>query len=389
MNPQFAENQRYPDRRNWPRDAETSGATANDCSGVASNASLPLADQAIPLALAARALRDAMKDKSYQHTPLGTMVRRYIRWLRNEYGATPTTVRDYEAILARMSLMLADRQVIEVETEDLRDVIDLWSARSPRTRQKVTSVVRSFWAWMEEQGFVALSPATKIRRPKGERKIAKPLSADARPRLLEATRTPRDRVGLYCLLGLGLRRDELARIKVSDFDVERGLLTVFGKGQKERQLPIIGLLAAELNIYLGVDLPLLHRPPEADDHLLYPVDKRADGKGPEGQMKRRLTPRPKDKLSDPAIHRWWYRILWDAGLVPRGQTSGLNMHRARHLFAIELRRAAGIDAASQALGHTDLSTTLGIYGHRDSEDLRKAMEALDQWRRDQDDQEGE
>ena len=48
-------------------------------------------------------MRAAVKDRSYQRTPVGVMVRRYLRWFRNEWGATPTTVRDYEAILARMS----------------------------------------------------------------------------------------------------------------------------------------------------------------------------------------------------------------------------------------------------------------------------------------------
>jgi integrase len=57
------------------------------------------------------------------------------------------------------------------------------------------------------------------------------------------------------------------------------------------------------------------------------------------------------------------------------------MHRARHLFAMELRRVAGIDAASQALGHSDLSTTLGIYGHRDDPDLEHAMDAHVRWLR--------
>ena len=58
------------------------------------------------------------------------------------------------------------------------------------------------------------------------------------------------------------------------------------------------------------------------------------------------------------------------------------MHRARHTFATELRRVAGIDAASHALGHSDLSTTLGIYGHRDLGDLERDMEAFARWRRD-------
>jgi integrase len=85
------------------------------------------------------------------------------------------------------------------------------------------------------------------------------------------------------------------------------------------------------------------------------------------------------RLSRQAVHRWWYRQAQAAGLVGPNATSGLNMHRARHTFAVELRRLAGIDAASHALGHSDLSTTLGIYGHRDASDLEAAMEAYGRW----------
>jgi integrase len=55
------------------------------------------------------------------------------------------------------------------------------------------------------------------------------------------------------------------------------------------------------------------------------------------------------------------------------------MHLARHTFATELRRVAGIDAASQALGHADLNTTLGIYGHQDQTDLEIAIERYARW----------
>jgi integrase/recombinase XerC len=335
-----------------PRDVGASGATAKDRIGVAGNANLPIADQAIPLALAARTLREAMKDKTYQRTPLGTMVRRYIRWLRNEYGATPATIRDYEAILARMSLTLADKEPIDVQTEDLRDVIDLWAEREARTRQKVTSVIRAFWAWMEEQGLIALSPAARIRRPRAPRKI-------------------------------GMRREELAGIQIRNFDADGRWVRVFGKGQKERRLPLRGPALAELQLMLTVDLPHLGRPPEPDDYLLYPVRRLANGKGPEGQMTYIRRAEPKKRPSPQAVHRWWYRLAQQAGLVGRGVTQGLNMHRARHLFAMELRRVAGIDAASQALGHSDLSTTLGIYGHRDDTDLEHAMDAYVRWLREQ------
>jgi integrase/recombinase XerC len=336
-------------------------------------------DTALTLAAAAAILRDAVKDKSYRATSLGTMVGRYLRWLRNEYGATPATVRDYEAILARMSLTLADREPIEVSIDDLRDLIDLWSTQSARTRQKVTSVVRSFWGWMEEQGHIAISPAARIRRPRAERRVARVLPLNARPRLLSQAKHPRDRLGLFCLLVLGLRRAELAGIQIRDFDADRGLLRVYGKGQKERLLPLRGPILTELRLMLSSDLPHVGRPPQGDDYLLYPIRTLTAGKGSEGQLLRRKVASPKDKPSPQAIHRWWYRQAQAAGLVGPGTTSGLNMHQARHTFAMELRRVAGIDAASHALGHADLNTTLGIYGHFDDSDLETAMDAYARW----------
>jgi integrase len=201
-------------------------------------------------------IREAMRDQSYRVTPLGTMVGRYLRWLRNEYGATPATIRDYEAILTRMSITLSDRNPIEVTIEDLRDVIDLWSSRAAGTRAKVTSIVRAFWSWAEEQGHIANSPAARIRRPRGERRVARVLPLDARPRLLSAAKHPRDRLGLFCLLVLGLRRSELAGIQMRDFDAQRGSLRVYGKGQKERTMPLRGPILAELRLLLAADLPI-------------------------------------------------------------------------------------------------------------------------------------
>ena len=145
----------------------------------------------LTLAELAPMMRDAMKDDRYLLTPLGVVVGRYIRWLRNEWGATPSTVRDYEAILARMAVLLADMQEpVDVSTEDLRKVIDTWSERSARTRAKVTSVIRAFWSWAEDEHLVGDSPARKIRRPRAEQKVAPVLPLDSRPRMLAVAKTP-------------------------------------------------------------------------------------------------------------------------------------------------------------------------------------------------------
>jgi integrase/recombinase XerC len=277
-------------------------------------------------------------------------------------------VRDYEAVLARMSLTLADREPLAVTVDDLRDVIDLWADREARTRGKVTSIIRSFWSWAEEHDHVPFSPAAKLRRPRAPKKTAPLLPHDASARLLTAAQRQRDHVALLMLLDLGLRRTEVTGIRVGDVDLARRTLTVFGKGQKSRVLPLRGRVVLELEAYMLTPLELVDRTPDLDDFLLYPEKRTAGG--------RLIAAYPKRRLSTKAMHRWWYARLADADLVADGVTAGMNMHRARHTFATELRRVAGIDAASQALGHADLNTTLAIYGHRDASDLERAMEAL-------------
>jgi integrase/recombinase XerC len=328
---------------------------------------------ALTLAEAALMMRSAVKDKSYRATPLGLLVGRYLRWFRNEWGATRSTLVDYESILSKMALTLADKDPLEVTVEDLRDVIHMWAEREARTRAKVTSVIRAFWAWAEEQDQVPFSPAAKLRRPRAPRKSAPllPLNTDAR--LLNATRTARDRVAVLFLVDLGVRRSELSGIRPRDIDLSRRQVTVFGKGQKSRVIPLRGRIVFEIERYMLEDLPFLNRQPEPDDFLLYP-EKRSEGR-------RIIAAYPKKRMSGPTIHRWWYRRLQEGGIVGEGMTSGLNMHRARHTFATDLRRVADLGAASQALGHSDLSTTASIYGHYDLTDLERAMEALAKSRR--------
>ncbi|HTP24696.1 MAG TPA: tyrosine-type recombinase/integrase [Anaeromyxobacteraceae bacterium] len=320
-------------------------------------------------------MRAAVKDKSYRATPVGLLVGRYLRWFRNEWGATPATIRDYEAILARMSLTLADRDPLEVTLDDLRDVIDLWADREARTRAKVTSVVRAFWTWAEDHDQVPFSPAAKLRRPRAPMKAAPLLPRNTDARLLNASPIARDRVAFLFLLDLGLRRAELAGVQPRDFDLGRRQVTVFGKGQKSRVIPIRGRIVLEIERYLLESLPHVNRTPEPDDFLLYPEKRGAGG--------RILAAYPKKRMSEPTIHRWWYRRLQAAELVGEGMTSGMNMHRARHTFATDLRRVADLGSASQALGHSDLSTTARIYGHYDLSDLERAMEAFARARRDE------
>lgn len=333
----------------------------------------------LTLAELAPMLREVVKDKSYRASQMGQLVGRYIRWFRNEWGATDATIRDYEAILARMSITLADRRPEEVDVEDLRAVIELWASREAKTRQKVTSVIRSFWGWAEEQEIVQVSPARKIRRPRAPKRVAPTLPGATDARLLAAAKEPRDRVALLLLLDYGIRRGGLQNVRVDDFDMSRRTVVVMEKGQKERELPLRGRILLEIELWFLSESPAIGRPPQRGDYLLYPIRR----------VGRRATASkgyPLKKPSATSMHRWWYSRLEDAGVVSEGTTGGMNMHRARHSFARDMRRVAGVDSASQALGHADLSTTLDLYGHQDKSDLERAFEAFARHRREQEEQ---
>ena len=75
------------------------------------------------------------------------------------------------------------------------------------------------------------------------------------------------------------------------------------------------------------------------------------------------------------VHRWWYEQLALAGFTVKGVQRVMNMHRARHTFATELRRdSRDLGVVQRMLGHDDIHTTEAYYGHYDLGDLEAAME---------------
>jgi len=323
----------------------------------------------LTLADIAPIIQRAVRDKSYRATPLGQLVGRYLRWARNERGLVgKTTVRAYEYALARMCLTLGAVAPEDVTVDDLRVVLELWADREPQTRANATTALRSFWSWAEDEGHVERSPATRLRRPKLPKKTIQLLPELVDTELLAVAENVRDRLALIVLLDYGIRKGELTGIQVRHLDLRRRTLTVFGKGQKHRVLPIRGRVVLTAEEYLLTDLPdPVSRQPEPDDFLVYSEHRNKYGVY-------RAT--PKEPMPSQTLHNWWYRHLRAAGLVGTDVTKGMNMHRARHTFATELRRTEGVDLGDvqHMLGHSDIHTTEAFYGHYDLSDLERAME---------------
>jgi integrase/recombinase XerD len=275
-------------------------------------------------------------------------------------------MRDYEAILAKLALDHADLELADfappVGTERLREFIDhRWGERTARTRAKVISVLRDFFAWaVRERGLIG-NPAQPIFRPR-KREVARGTFAEGDVRrLLAAQNRQRDRVALLLLFRLGLRKGELARVQFKHYDGRN--LTVFGKGGKVRYLPIV-----DRDLRTALERHILDRQPQPDEFLLYP-----EKTGPEfyGGPVGTIWRDPLKQLSSTAVHRWWANRLKRAGLEHRP------MHEARHTaITTFLRRTGNLKLAQMLAGHADIGTTANVYAHLDTSDLETALRAL-------------
>src|SRR4051794_34715978 len=180
----------------------------------------------LTLATAAQMMREAVKDKSYRATPLGLEVAHFMRWFRNEYGATSETLRDYEAILAKLAIDHADLELADFEppigTTRLREFIDArWGGAAPRTRKKVRSVLMSFFKWAQAEFKVHGNPVVAIRSPRLRDVERELFASEDIARIVEAQAELRDRVALKLLFLMGLRKGELAGVRFRDFDLGR------------------------------------------------------------------------------------------------------------------------------------------------------------------------
>jgi site-specific recombinase XerC len=341
------------------------------------------------LADASRMIRDALRDRSYRATPLGLEVASYYRWKKNEWGATADTLRDYEAILARLALFFADLELRDlappVGTERLRECWDYhWGDRSARTRAKVRSVWVDFFEWaMRERGLVG-NPARQLASPKKRETRVETFTPTFVEQVIGAQTYPADIIGCALILRYGLRKGGLRNIQRKHFDFERRLLEVQTKGGRVHTLPIVDewiwRRLGELELESGW---------QPDHFLLYRIDSRKMrvdldqaeeviqlGKGERvgyANVKRRLHDR---QLGQHGAHDWWYRCLATAGVVADDVTRGMNMHRGRHTAITDLLRSShDLKLAQLLAGHKDIRTT-ARYAQLDVGDLEQAMRAM-------------
>ncbi|HEY0661399.1 MAG TPA: tyrosine recombinase XerC [Lysobacter sp.] len=219
---------------------------------------------------------------------------------------------------------------------------------SPKSLQRRLSACRSFYAWLLKHGRVVASPAAAIRAPKAPRKLPQVLDPDEAQALVEVpTDAPlglRDRALLELFYSSGLRLSELCALHWRDLDLADGLVTVLGKGRKQRSVP--------LGSHARTALTQWHASTGAGrDAPVFP----GRGGGP-------ITPR--------AI-----QLRVRALALRQGLPKAVHPHMLRHSFASHILESSGdLRGVQELLGHADIATTQ-IYTHLDFQHLAKVYDA--------------
>ncbi|MEW6059445.1 MAG: site-specific tyrosine recombinase XerD [Actinomycetota bacterium] len=183
-----------------------------------------------------------------------SQVQRFLDHLTVERGLSANTLAAYRRDLARYGSFLASRGIGDASRVDDRAVAGFIARLSASTYDdgkpyRATSVVRalasvrSFHRFLMREGETSRNPAVLVPRPRLPRALPRPISSEEVARMAAAPDAGtaaglRDQAVIETLYGAGLRVSELVGLDVDDIDVEEGSVRVFGKGEKERDVPL-------------------------------------------------------------------------------------------------------------------------------------------------------
>ena len=287
-----------------------------------------------------------------QTAPLPPLADKWLEYLLVERGLSENSLAAYGADLREFCGFLAEKKAELAEVTPQTLSLYLFHLRhrglATRTLARHLSALRGLFSYLADEGDVGDDPAEYLENPKLPKKLPDVLTVQDMAAILAqpdmATSLGfRDRAMLELLYAAGLRVSELITLKVYDFDTQSGILRVFGKGSKERLVPIHFIAQEILDNYIKnwragfkpkVDVLFLNR----------------SGKG----------------LSRQAVWKAVKRHTLAARVAAE-----VSPHTFRHSFATHLLEGgADLRTVQMLLGHADISAT-EIYTHVQSGRLRR------------------
>lgn len=277
-------------------------------------------------------------------------------YLTFDRGVSERTVQAYQGDLIRIARFVVGtcgrHDPSEVDHQDLRAYLfhlkDL--GRAPTTIRRVLSSVRTYYTFLLEEGLVESDPSERLESPRTWRRLPTVLSLEEAEALVEAVShaSPvywRDRAILELLYATGIRVSELVQLRLGAVEMDERLVTVKGKGSRQRTVPFGEPAARCLGRYLSEVRPGLDR--GTSDGAVF--------------LNQRGT----------AFSRMSVWTLVQNAAKRGGIEKRISPHTLRHSFATHLLEGgADLVVVQELLGHADITTTQ-IYTHLDRSYLQE------------------
>ena len=289
---------------------------------------------------------------------LDVLVDQYLNYLLIERGLSKNTIESYSSDLSRYLDFLKKKRIHAINDADATAILKhLISLRNTglgaRSRSRHLVTLRGFYRFLVEEKVIKNDPTRIIDLPKSGLRLPDVLSFEEVERLLN---TPdinkptgaRDAAMIEVLYAAGLRVSELINLKVHDVNLEACFVRVFGKGSKERVIPI-GLYAKEkVDYYIKISRSKILKN-VASPYLFVA------------------------RAGKPMTRQGFWKLLRKYG-QKAGIIRKIKPHSLRHSFASHLLEGgADLRSVQIMLGHVDISTTQ-IYTHVAREHLKKIHE---------------
>jgi integrase/recombinase XerD len=289
---------------------------------------------------------------------LDLFVDRFIAFLTIEKGLARNTIESYALDIARFLDFLKRNDIHTLSGIDtpviIKHIIDLReSGLEPRSRARHLAALRGFFRYLVKEKVISNDPSRIIDIPKTGLHLPDVLTVEEITALMDAPDTKkhkgaRDAAMIELTYAAGLRVSELVHLEMHHVHLEAGFIRVFGKGSKERIIPIGSYAKTKVETYINQARPLLLKN-GVSPYLFFA----REGK--------------------PMTRQGFWKLLNKYALAAKIQKH-LTPHTLRHSFATHLLEGgADLRSVQTMLGHADISTTQ-IYTHVTGKQLKMVHE---------------
>ena len=277
------------------------------------------------------------------------LINEFIDYLRFEKKYSENTIVSYQNDLKK-ALIFFKNDFNNLTKKDIQNYIrQLSKQESSASVSRSISTLKSLYKFLELNKYAKNNPLTTITKPKTFKKLPKVLSEEEVDKLLDINLKTdfdyRNKAMLELMYSSGLRVSELINLTVNDIDLINSSVRIFGKGSKERIVPLNDYAIEALNNYISNHRRSLFK--HGENNYLF-----LNNHG--------------NKMTRQGFFKTLQKIAKDKGIK-----SELSPHTLRHSFATHLlKHGADLRSIQELLGHSDISTTQ-IYTHITSEKLQK------------------